>query len=141
MNLTERIKKLDKIDALVEKLAEKRESIEDEILDWIYAERMDVVKWHLPYVRAEYFAERRPKWHTLYLKINASFVTVLSKDSYGDRDVWEMELPIKHLLQPELIEPLRQERVAKAALKEAQEKENRKAWLESELAKLQSSKT
>lgn len=103
MNLPDTIKKLDKIDALIEKLEEKQEQVQDSLLDWIYAERKEVVDYHNTSRYADHFDTREPQYITLSARLGSSEVIIAARESYGDHDTETLCIPIKHLLQPELI--------------------------------------
>lgn len=103
MDITDTINKIDRITTLIDKLETKRDEVRDTLLDWIYAERKEVLDYHNTGHYADQFQERDCDYHTLSASLGANCVILRSKAHYGDRDVEFMEIPLKHLLQPELV--------------------------------------
>lgn len=123
MNLPETIKKIDKVSALIEKLEEKREEVQDTLLDWIYAERKDVLDYHNTGRYADHFKDREPdNYVSLSARLGPNEVVIIAQEQYGDRDRKTLCIPIKHLLQPELVASLIAANKALKASREAEAK-------------------
>lgn len=123
MNLTDTIKKIDKIDALIEKLEEKEKALQDSLLDWIYRERKQVVDYHNTSRYADHFSQREPD---CYVSLSASLgpneVIIVARENYGDHDTESLCIPLKHLLEPEIVANLIANNKARQAAQEAEAK-------------------
>ncbi len=120
MDLSKAIKKLNKISTLVEKLDEKQKEIQDDLLDWVYSERKQVLDYHNTGHYCDQFAERDCDYHTLSAHLRTDCIALRSKAQYGDRDSEYLEIPLNHLFHPELVADLISRREALFASAQAE---------------------
>jgi len=107
MNITETINKIDRIDSLIEKLEDKQEVVLDSLLDWIYAERKEVLDYHNTSRYASHFESRdNPPYISLSASLGPNEVVIIAKEHYGDGGSESLCLPLNHLLHPEKVADL-----------------------------------
>lgn len=122
------IKRIQRFGEVIERMEVEKSHIEKSLLDWIYAERKEVVDY---YNRAtydqfrRYFAERAPEYARLKAEVERLFVRIIATETFGDPHTEYLYIPIEHILDPDQVRREVEAREAQQAAMEAVKKQAR----------------